>query len=53
MSDSKRKPEDPEQSKRFEETAREVEVVDDENALERFLKNSARGRSQEQQDKAT
>lgn len=49
----KRKPDDPEQSLRFEETARDVEAVDDDEALEQFLKKAARGGSQEQQDKGT
>jgi hypothetical protein len=40
----KRKPDDPEQSRRFEETARDVEAVDDSDAFERALSSIAEAR---------
>ena len=40
------KPDDPEQSKRFLETAKEVEADDDPQAFERAFKNISKEKSQ-------
>jgi hypothetical protein len=48
MAKSKPKPDDPEQSKRFVETAKEVEA-DDEMALERAFKKISTDRSKQNQ----
>jgi hypothetical protein len=45
------KPDDPEQSKRFLETAKEREA-DDENALDRAFKNIASKSSKDRQDRS-